>query len=200
MLEVKILNRSKSLNSNLWQPLARFRLYRHQFLQVKKLEVAAHFSRWGGRGQPSVLFRPLPSSLFASLVFRCFLFGRAISVFLERSFQHVRPRKRRVLEHSLRSRTLSSWICWINFGNVWKILQALQDVSWHITKDRWSLKRFFPQKWVWSDAKVRKYYGNRKMLQNADLLAKIGFDTAENEPSKKLQNWQTSVHMNGRRL
>ena len=42
------------------------------------------------------------------------------------------------------------------------------------------------------DAKVRRCKGScrsRKMLQNEYLLAKIGFDTAENEPAKKLQNY-----------
>ena len=39
---------------------------------------------------------------------------------------------------------------------------------------------------VWSGAKVFESCRSRKMLQNAYLDAKIGFDTAENEPSKVL--------------
>ena len=35
---------------------------------------------------------------------------------------------------------------------------------------------------VWRGAKVLKSYGSRKILQNEDLLAKIGVDTAKNEP------------------
>ena len=38
--------------------------------------------------------------------------------------------------------------------------------------------------WVWSGAKVCKSCRSRKMLKNAYLVAKIGFDTEENEPSK----------------
>ena len=42
------------------------------------------------------------------------------------------------------------------------------------------------QKLVWSGAKVCHSSRSRKLLQNEYLLvvAKIGFDTAENEPSK----------------
>ena len=42
------------------------------------------------------------------------------------------------------------------------------------------LRRF----WVWSGAKVCKSCRSRKMLKNEYLVAKIGFDTEENEPSK----------------
>ena len=38
--------------------------------------------------------------------------------------------------------------------------------------------------WVWSGAKVCESCRARKMLKNAYLDAKIGFDTAENEPSE----------------
>jgi len=38
--------------------------------------------------------------------------------------------------------------------------------------------------WIWSGAKVYESCRFRKMLKNAYLAAKIGFDTADNEPSK----------------
>ena len=38
--------------------------------------------------------------------------------------------------------------------------------------------------WIWNGAKVCESCRSRKMLKNAYLDAKIGFDTAENEPSK----------------
>ena len=42
--------------------------------------------------------------------------------------------------------------------------------------------------WVWSGAEVCTSCRSWKMLSNAYLLAKSGFDTAENEPAKNLQN------------
>ena len=44
--------------------------------------------------------------------------------------------------------------------------------------------RFLTKNWVWSGAKVCQSCRSRKMLQNEYLLAKFGFDTAENEPLK----------------
>ena len=53
-----------------------------------------HFSRRGGRGLRFFLFRRLPSPLrIPLLVFRCFCFGRAISVFSERPFKRMCPKK-----------------------------------------------------------------------------------------------------------
>ena len=40
--------------------------------------------------------------------------------------------------------------------------------------------------WIWNGAKVCESCRSRKMLKNAYLDAKIGFDTEENEPSKVL--------------
>ena len=42
----------------------------------------------------------------------------------------------------------------------------------------------FAKFWIWSGAKVFESCRSRKMLQNAYLDVKIGFDTEENEPSK----------------
>ena len=43
---------------------------------------------------------------------------------------------------------------------------------------------------VWTGAKVRKSFRARRMLQYENSVAKIGFDTSENDPSK---NWQCSM-------
>ncbi len=43
---------------------------------------------------------------------------------------------------------------------------------------------FLLEKWILSGAKVCKSSRSRKMLQNDYLVAKIGVDTAENEPPK----------------
>ena len=48
------------------------------------------------------------------------------------------------------------------------------------------LTSFLLKFWVLSGAKVDKSIRSRKMLQNEYLVAKIGVDTAENEPPK---NW-----------
>ena len=50
-----------------------------------------------------------------------------------------------------------------------------------------SVHDFWPKNWVWSGAKVCQSCRSRKMLQNEYLLAKFGFDTAENEPLKVCQ-------------
>ena len=42
----------------------------------------------------------------------------------------------------------------------------------------------FTKIWIRSGAKVFESCRSRKMLQNEYLVVKIGFDTAENEPSK----------------
>ena len=60
----------------------------------------------------------------------------------------------------------------LNFSN---ILQQSENFAKDCRKSK---------KWVWSGAKVCHSSRSRKMLQNEYLVAKIGFDTAENEPSK----------------
>ena len=51
-------------------------------------------------------------------------------------------------------------------------------------KMRKKFDEFLRRFWVWSGAKVCKSCRSRKMLKNEYLVAKIGFDTEENEPSK----------------
>ena len=51
---------------------------------------------------------------------------------------------------------------------------------------------FLLKLWILSGAKVDKSIRSRKMLQNEYLVAKIGVDTAENEP---LQNLTLFIHL-----
>ena len=76
-------------------------------------------------------------------------------------------------------------------ANTCRFLQYdLQTFFWHSTNIVDVFRRFLIKCRVWSSAKVRQSCRAWKLLQHAyyDLLAKIGFDTAENELSKNLQH------------
>ena len=62
-------------------------LFKNRFSDKVQLALPRSPGFFCGK-KPNPLFRPLPSRLISSLVLRCFFFGRAISVFSERSFQH----------------------------------------------------------------------------------------------------------------
>ena len=75
----------------------------------------------------------------------------------------------------------------LRFSTLAILLQYFaKHVAENLRKLLISWTAFLLKCWVWSGAKVCKSCRRWKMLQNAYLLAKVGFDTTENEPAQKL--------------
>ena len=101
-------------------------------------------------------------------------------------------KKMRVLQHFSKSTRFSSWNFWIlaKFCKFCDICNFFAEFSQKLLIFQTDL---FLQFWDCSGAKVCKSCRAWKMLSNAYFLAKFRFDTAENEPSKNLQNFREKL-------
>ena len=73
-----------------------------------------------------------------------------------------------------------------NWCKIRRKLLKNRDFCWNFSKNMKKFDKNLRRFWASSGAKVRQSCRFRKTLQNDALDAKIGVDTAENEPSK---NW-----------
>ena len=86
------------------------------------------------------------------------------------------------------SKTLDSWIEGLNSKTCSVDHTERNDEVFFLHENCCFLNRYLLKCWVWSGATVCTSCRAWKILSNEYLLAKCGFDTAENEPAKNVQN------------
>ena len=102
-------------------------------------------------------------------------------------------KKIRVLQHFSKSTKFSSWKFW-NLAIFCKFCDICEIFAEFSRKLLFFQTDFLRKFWDCSGAEVCKSCRAWKMLSNAYFLAKFRFDTAENEPAKKLQICQFCQH------